>query len=198
MKSGCRFCYSSNCNKKIDFVTVLIFRNSSRGYLIFTGLISPLLSCRRFSLLFLLVFKIQLTLFTQYFYISDLKIYHLLTSHSQAQNEQKSVTENNKPYVFLSRKRNHQGKPVILFSQFDCHNEIIKSIFSHINAKIENSVSKPSEDRQGNNSLWTFHDYTNQIFRISIEEENVNRGSKRTNLNVFPKNGHVKLFCISF
>ena len=120
---------------------------------------------------------------------------HILTS----QMEQSSVSsDRNKPYVFLSRKRNHQGKPVIPSSQFDCHNGIMKSIFTHINAKIENTVSKPNEDRQGNNSLWTFHDYSNQKFRISIEEVTVNRGSKRTNLNVFPKNGHVKLFCISF
>ena len=103
--------------------------------------------------------------------------------------DQSSVSaDSKKPYAFPFRKRNHKGKPVIPSSQFDYHNESIYSLYNDINVKVEDNESKPNEDRQGNNNLWSFQEYSNRKFQISIPEETINTSSNWTHLKVFREN----------
>ena len=103
--------------------------------------------------------------------------------------DQNSVSaDSKKPYAFPFRKRNHKGKPVIPSSQFDYHNESIYSLYNDINVKVEDTESKPNEDRQGNNNLWSFQEYSNRKFQISIPEETINTSSNWTHLKVFREN----------
>ena len=100
--------------------------------------------------------------------------------------DQSSVSaESKKLYAFPFRKRNHKGKPVIPSSQFDYHNESIYSLYNDINVKVEDTESKPNEDRQGNNNLWSFQEYSNRKFQFSIPEETINTSSNWSHLKVF-------------
>ena len=78
--------------------------------------------------------------------------------------------------------------PVIPASQFDYHNESRYSLHNDINVKVEDTESKPNEDRQGNNNLWSFQEYSNRKFQISIPEETINTSSNWTHLKVFREN----------
>ena len=103
--------------------------------------------------------------------------------------DQSSVSaDSKKPYAFPFRKRNHKGRPVIPSSQFDYHNESMYSLFNDINVKVGDTVSKPNEDHQGNNNLWSFQEYSNRKFRISIPEETINTSSNWSHLKVFREN----------
>ena len=78
---------------------------------------------------------------------------------------QSSVSaDSKKPYAFSFHKQNLKGKPVIPSSQFNYHNDSMKSLFTDINVKVENTESKTNEDHQGNNNLWTFHEDLNRKF----------------------------------
>ena len=100
--------------------------------------------------------------------------------------DQSSVSaDSRKPYAFPFRKRNHKRKPVIPSSQFDYHNDSLYSLYNDINVKVQ---SKPNEDYEGNNHLWTFQENSNRKFRINIPEETINTNSKWTHLKVFREN----------
>ena len=60
------------------------------------------------------------------------------------------------------------------------------SLFTNINVKVEDTESKPNEDRQGNNNLWSFQECSNWKLRISIPVETIS--SIWTHLKVFCKN----------
>ena len=54
--------------------------------------------------------------------------------------------------------------------------------------KVEDTVCKPNDDRQGNNNLWCFQEYSNRKFQISIPDETINTSSNWTHLKVFREN----------
>ena len=54
--------------------------------------------------------------------------------------------------------------------------------------KVEDTESKPNEDRQGNSNCRKFQEYSNRKFRISIQEETINTSSNWTHLKVFREN----------
>ena len=54
--------------------------------------------------------------------------------------------------------------------------------------KVEDTESKPNDDRQGNSNCRKFQEYSNRKFRISIQEETINRSSNWTHLKVFREN----------
>ena len=96
-----------------------------------------------------------------------------------------------KPYAFAFHKRSHKGKPVIPSSKFDYPEDSINSLFTRINVRVEDKESKPNEDHQRHNSRWSFKEYSNRRFRISIPEETINTGSNWTQLKVFRENVEV-------
>ena len=103
--------------------------------------------------------------------------------------DQSSVSaDSKKPYAFPFRKRNHKGNSVIPSSQFDYHNESIYSLYNDINVKVEDTESKPNEDRQGNTNFLSFQEYSNRKFQINIPEETINTSSNWTQLKVFREN----------
>ena len=88
--------------------------------------------------------------------------------------DQSSVSPNSKKqFSFPIRKRNYKGKPVVPSPQLDYHNESMFSLFKDINDKKDNTDSKPNEEHDGRNNCWSFQEYGNRKFQISIQEETI-------------------------
>ena len=86
--------------------------------------------------------------------------------------DQSSVSPNSKkPFSFLIRKRDYKGKPVVPSPQLEYHNESMFSLFKDNNDKKDNTDSKPNEEHDGRNNCWSFQEYGNRKFQISIPEE---------------------------
>ena len=62
------------------------------------------------------------------------------------------------------------------------------SLFKNINDKKDNTDSKPNEEHDGRNNCWSFQEYGNRKFQISIPEETINTNSDWTHLKVFREN----------
>ena len=102
--------------------------------------------------------------------------------------DQSSVSPNSKKqFSFPIRKRNYKGKPVVPSPQFDYHNESMFSLFKEMNDKKDNTDSKPNEEHDGRNNCWSFQEYGNRKFQISIPEETIHTNSNWTHLKYFAK-----------
>ena len=103
--------------------------------------------------------------------------------------DQSSVSPNSKKqFSFPIHKRNYKGKPVVPSPQLDYHNESMFSLFKDINDKQDNTDSNSNEEHDGRNNCWSFQEYGNRKFQISIPEETINTNSNWTHLKVFREN----------
>ena len=103
--------------------------------------------------------------------------------------DQSSVSTNSKKqFSFPIRKRNYAGKPVVPSPQLDYHNEGMFSLFKETDDKKDNNDSKTNEEYDGRNNCWSFQEYDNRKFQISIPEETINTSSNWTHLKVFREN----------
>ena len=59
------------------------------------------------------------------------------------------------------------------------------SLFKDTKNKKDNIDSKPNEELDGRNNCWSFQEYGNLKFQISIPQETINTNSNWTHLEVF-------------
>ena len=103
--------------------------------------------------------------------------------------DQSPVSPNSKkPFSFPIRKRDYKGKRVVSSPQLVYHNESKFSLFKDNNDKKDNTDPKTNEEHDGRNNCWSFQEYGNQKFQISIPEETVNTNFNWTHLKVFREN----------